>query len=104
MEPWARSATGHGIIKAPNVTQHPVLARYIEIGNVTGDKDAIALDGVKWTSELVTDLKVPMLSEYGLSEEAFPEAVEKTMKANSFKGNPIALNEAELRGILEKAI
>jgi alcohol dehydrogenase class IV len=85
--------------------EHPVLARYIEIAQiVTGNKDAIALDGVKWTSELVADLKVPMLSEYGLSEEAFPEAVEKTMKANSFKGNPIALNEAELRGILEKAI
>jgi alcohol dehydrogenase class IV len=49
-------------------------------------------------------LNIPTLSVYGMSEEDFPEAVEKTTKANSFKGNPIALNEDELRGILEKAI
>jgi len=85
--------------------EHPALARYLEIAQiVTGDKNATALDSVKWTSELVTNLKIPMLSVYGMSEEAFPEAVEKTMKANSFKGNPIALNEEELRGILERAI
>jgi alcohol dehydrogenase class IV len=38
-----------------------------------------------------------------MSEEYIAEAVEKTLKANSFKGNPIALNERELRKILEKA-
>jgi len=85
--------------------EHPAIARYIEIAQIlTDDKTATALDGVKWTSELVSELNIPMLSTYGMSRENFPEAVEKTMKANSFKGNPIALNEAELRGILEKAI
>jgi alcohol dehydrogenase class IV len=39
-----------------------------------------------------------------MNEENFPEAIEKTMKANSFKGNPIALDEEELRKILEKAL
>jgi alcohol dehydrogenase class IV len=39
-----------------------------------------------------------------MREENFPEAVEKTMKANSFKGNPIPLNEKELREILERAL
>jgi hypothetical protein len=32
------------------------------------------------------------------------EAVEKTLNASSFKGNPIPLNEGELRKILEKAL
>jgi alcohol dehydrogenase class IV len=85
--------------------EHPALARYVEIAQIlTGNKTATALDGVTWTGKLVKDLNIPALSTYGMSEEDFPEAVEKTMKANSFKGNPIALNEAELRGILEKAL
>jgi len=85
--------------------EHPAMARYIEIAQIlTGDKNATALDGVKWTSELVNDLNIPALSMYGMTEKDFPEAVEKTMKANSFKGNPIALKEAELRRILEKAL
>jgi len=85
--------------------EHPAIARYIEIAQIlTDNKTATALDGVKWTCKLVNDLNIPALSTYGMTEKDFPEAVEKTLKANSFKGNPIALNEAELRGILEKAL
>jgi hypothetical protein len=39
-----------------------------------------------------------------MKPEDFPEAVQKTQKANSFKGNPIVLNEKELAAILEKAL
>ena len=85
--------------------EHPAIARYAEIAQIlTGDKNATASDGVAWMSDLVRSLNIPALSVYGMSEENFSEAVEKTMKASSFKGNPILLNEAELRGILEKAI
>ena len=85
--------------------EHPAIARYAEIAQIlTGDKNATASDGVAWMSDLVRSLNIPALSVYGMSEENFSEAVEKTMKASSFKGNPIPLNEAELRGILEKAI
>ena len=84
---------------------HPALGRYVEIAQIlTGEEEATAQEGVKWTRELVNTLKIPGLSKYGISEKDFPEAVEKTMKANSFKGNPIALNEKELREILEKSI
>jgi alcohol dehydrogenase class IV len=83
---------------------HPALGRYAEIAKIlTGEKEATAREGVKWTRELVDALKIPGLSKFGMSEEYFAEAVEKTLKANSFKGNPIALNERELRKILEKA-
>jgi alcohol dehydrogenase class IV len=85
--------------------EDPALTRYIEIAQIlTSDKNATADEGVKWTSDLVNDLKIPMLSVYGMSEENFTEAVQKTMKANSFKGNPIRLNEGELGEILEKAL
>jgi alcohol dehydrogenase class IV len=85
--------------------EHPALGRYAEIARIlTGDKEATAQDGVRWTSELVKTLKIHGLSAYGMNEKNFPEAVEKTMKANSFKGNPIALDKEELMLILEKAL
>jgi alcohol dehydrogenase class IV len=80
-------------------------ARYDEIAQIlTGDPDATAPDGVAWVSELVRDLNIPALSAYGMTHEHFPEAVEKTMRASSSKGNPIPLMEAELMKILEKAL
>jgi len=84
---------------------HPAIKRFTEIAQIlTGEKQATALDGLKWTSELVEALEIPGLSQYGMGEENFPEAIEKTMKANSFKGNPVPLNAEELREILEKAL
>jgi alcohol dehydrogenase class IV len=84
---------------------HPALARYTEITQIlTGNPNASASDGVTWVSELVRDLNVPTLSAYGMSREHFSEALEKTMKSSSYKGNPVSLTEAELRGILESAL
>jgi alcohol dehydrogenase class IV len=84
---------------------HPILDRYVEIAQIlTGNRDATALGGVRWVSELVKTLKIPQLSEYGMRPEDFPEAIHKTQNANSFKGNPIALNEKELTMILEQAL
>jgi alcohol dehydrogenase class IV len=81
------------------------LGRYTEIAQIlTGEKDADALDGVTWTSELVDALKIPRLSSYGMKLQDFPAAVQKTQQASSFKGNPIALNEKELNWILERAL
>lgn len=84
---------------------HPAIMRYVEIAHIlTGDKKATASDGVKWVSELVSDLNIPALSAYGMNESHISELVGKTMKASSSKGNPILLGESELRGILEIAL
>ncbi|MGE5775328.1 MAG: iron-containing alcohol dehydrogenase, partial [Chloroflexota bacterium] len=94
-------------IKAMQARQpdQPALGRYTEIAQIlTGEKEATAHEGVKWVSELVETLKIPGLSKFGLNEKKFPEAVEKTRKASSFKGNPIALDEKELTAILERAL
>jgi alcohol dehydrogenase class IV len=94
-------------IKALETRQpkHPALARYAEIARIlTGEKEATPSDGAKWTSELVKELNIPPLSVYGMSQKDFPEAVDKTLKANSFKGNPIPLSEHELMLILEQAL
>ncbi len=94
-------------IKALEMRQpdDPAIARYAEIARIlTGKKDATPIDGAKWTAELVKALKIPPLSAYGMSKKDFPEAIDKTMKANSFKGNPIVLEERELAEILAKAL
>ena len=81
------------------------IQKYVEIAQiVTGDKNALAQDGVKWVGDLVSELNIPPLSAHGMNESHIPEAVEKTLNASSFKGNPIALNEGELRDVLEKAL
>ena len=85
--------------------EHPALARYTEIAQLLiGDRNASAPDGVAWLRDLVHMLQIPPLAAYGMSKADFPETVEKTIQANSFKGNPIALNQAELISILEQAI
>jgi alcohol dehydrogenase class IV len=84
---------------------HPALERYAEIAQiVTEDREATALDGARWVAALVEELKIPRLSTYGMKPEDFADAVQKTQKANSFKGNPIVLEETELTQILQKAL
>ncbi len=47
---------------------------------------------------------LPALGEVLRDQRSYTDAVEKAMKANSTKGNPIALTEAEMAGILEEAL
>jgi len=83
----------------------PVLERYAEVARlVTGVAGARAEDGVTWADELVEDLHIPRLGEYGLTAAMLDEVVQKSQKASSMKGNPLALTENELIGILERAL
>jgi alcohol dehydrogenase class IV len=94
-------------IKALQLRQpeHAALGRYTEIARIlTGEKDATAEDGVQWTIEVVNALKIPRLSAYGMGPEDFPETLQKTQNASSFKGNPIVLEAKELTEILERAL
>jgi alcohol dehydrogenase class IV len=96
-------------VKAMQLRQpgHPALARYAEIARIlTGKTNATAEEGAEWTSELVNALNIPRLAMYGMKPKDFAlrEAVQKTQKASSFKGNPIVLDEKELTEILEKAL
>jgi alcohol dehydrogenase class IV len=85
--------------------ESPALARYDEIAAIlTGDFDTAAPDGVDWVVDLCEALGVPGLATYGVSEEHFPEIVEKTQRSSSMKGNPIKLTDAELITILERAL
>ena len=79
----------------------PALERYAEAARLlTGNPGAGAMDGVEWAAALVEDVRIPRLGEYGLRVDQLDEVVEKSRKASSMKGNPLALTPEELRDIL----
>ena len=71
---------------------------------LTGSVSATAADGVRWMHDLCAALKISKLSEFGLTRKMLPELVAKSKNASSMKGNPIALTDAELTEILERAL
>jgi alcohol dehydrogenase class IV len=76
------------------------IARYGEVGRIlAGGGDLTA-----WLVALCADLGIPRLRRYGIGEADIPGLCANAAKASSMKANPIALTEAELREILERAI
>jgi alcohol dehydrogenase class IV len=92
-------------IKAMKLENHAGLIRYEEAARIlTGNQTATVDDGVKWVSDLVSELKIPPLSSHGMTQAHIPEAVMKTLNASSYKGNPIPLGEQTLSEILANAL
>jgi alcohol dehydrogenase class IV len=82
--------------------ENDTLHRYDEVARlVTGSEKAKAEDGVKWVSELCVALKIPAMASYGITDASFPELTEKSINANSTKGNGVALNREDITEILE---
>jgi alcohol dehydrogenase class IV len=85
--------------------QHAALEKYrIIAGVLTQDTHAHAEDCIPILTDLCTTLKIPSLSAQGLTANQIPTVAEKAMAASSMKANPIALTNAELVQILERAL
>jgi alcohol dehydrogenase class IV len=81
------------------------LERYREIAVLlTGRPEATPDDGINWTRRLSERIGVRPLSDYGMSVADANEVVSRTLEASSTKGNPIALDEAELHEIYAAAL
>jgi alcohol dehydrogenase class IV len=80
--------------------RHPdslILPRFQEAARLlTGSAAADAQDGVRWLAHLCTELKIPLLSECGFTQNQIPQLVEQARKASSMKGNPVELTSREL--------
>ena len=101
--PWVMAANIEALKKRSS--DSPALGRYGEAAQIlTGQPECSAEDGAEWVRILSHDLDLPPLREFGLKEADFPEVVEKSKKASSMKGNPVALTEEELREILEHSL
>jgi alcohol dehydrogenase class IV len=85
--------------------QSPTLARFDELARMlTGDPGADAEDGIAWLQGLCAVFKIPPLATYGIQKPACPSVAAQAQKANSMKGNPLALTDDELVNILEVAL
>lgn len=84
----------------------PILGRFTKLTKmlIPDQPFTTALDGIRWLDSLCRRLDIPPLREYGITSADIPAIVAQAQKASSMKGNPIVLDEAALRGILEKAL
>ena len=81
------------------------LRRYEEVARLlTNQPTATADVGVKWVAELVRELQIPGLQNYGLKEGDVGEVVVKAANASSMKANPISLTAEELAETLRAAL
>ena len=71
---------------------------------LTGRSEAEAGEAAPWLATLTAALHIPPLREYGLSSADIGALVPQAQRANSMRGNPIALIDAEVAAILEEAI
>ncbi len=82
-----------------------VLSRYEEAAQIlTGDQNATVEKGIAWLENLLNELNIPPLRDYGITENEVPEIVARSITASSMKANPIQLTEDELAGILRQSI
>lgn len=85
--------------------QNPAVERYGEIAVLlTGDPQAKSQDGIQWVHQLVKDLHIQPLSDYGITDGDIPGIVEKAALASSMKANPIELTRRELEQVIEQSI
>ena len=91
------------VLKEREMTEQ--LLKYDELARIlTENESAKAEDGAVWVKEMVKKLKIPSLSNYNLTENYFPELIEKAKNSSSMKGNPIVLNDEQLTEILNKSL
>ena len=80
------------------------LVRYQEISCwLTGSRTATVADGIEWLRQLVKDLRIPSLREYGLQQRHIETLVSQSQKASSMQTNPVSLTAAELKEIVSDA-
>jgi alcohol dehydrogenase class IV len=83
----------------------PAISRYGEIARImTMKAEASIEDGIEWLKKLGKVLRIPALSQYGVTRADIALVVQKSMAASSMKANPIPLTGDELADILEKAL
>lgn len=86
-----------------------VLSKYAQIGRTLTNcrelADDAAIDAcVEFTAGLVRDLRIPPLSQFGLSEQGVPKLVGLARKASSMRYNPVVLSDEALGTVLRSAI
>lgn len=84
---------------------NPALVRYKTVGRVlVGEPDAGATQAIEWVEATCKQLKIPRLSEFGVTTADLPEIAAKSTSSSSMKGNPIPLTQDEMVIALRSAL
>ncbi|HYO81646.1 MAG TPA: iron-containing alcohol dehydrogenase, partial [Bryobacteraceae bacterium] len=79
------------------------LERFATVARVlTGRDDAEPEHAVEWLLELCSDLEIPGLAHWGVTDS--PELVDKAARANSMNANPVVLSGEELAAVLHASL
>lgn len=89
--------------------EHAALARYAAVGRaLTGRRglgDAGAIDaGLTFVEELIGNLELPPLGEFGLAHDRVGEMVELAARSSSIRYNPVKLSDEILAEVLTAAM
>lgn len=85
--------------------QHPALERYSAIARLlTGRNNARAEDSIDWIRALSTELNIPSLRTWNITETDLPGIVEKAARASSMQANPLQLTSQELLAVVSAAM
>jgi alcohol dehydrogenase class IV len=91
-------------LRAAGPPDHPALTRYAEAAALlTGEPAATVEDGVAWVRQTLALLAIPGLGRFGLVPEQAGSIAAQALRSSSMQGNPVALSEAGLRTILDRA-
>ena len=71
---------------------------------LTGNTSANAHYAIAWIDSLIKDLPLKSLADLGFQSSQIPQAVEMSAKSSSMKGNPVDLELADLREILQDSL
>jgi alcohol dehydrogenase class IV len=85
----------------------PCLAKYAQIGRaLTGTRDPghVAIQaGIRFLYDLLEELQIPPLRQFGLTPDGFPELIAAARQASSMRYNPVTLSDEALQEILHQA-
>ena len=88
-----------------NMKRDAASARYEELARLlTRNAKASVADGLDWVNAMVCDCEFIKLSDYGFAETDLSVLVESARRSSSMKGNPVVLDEKDLRGIVMGAM
>ncbi|MCS7220997.1 MAG: iron-containing alcohol dehydrogenase [Anaerolineae bacterium] len=87
----------------------PTLTRYADIGEALlgrrlSTDEATIEAGIAFVEELVQELRIPRLSQFGLTEAHIPDLIERAKQASSMRYNPVTLSDEALVEVLRRAL
>jgi alcohol dehydrogenase class IV len=101
--PHVMAANVHAL--ESRATDGAALHAYDEVARlVTGSHRTAAEDGIHWLRELCSDLAIPGLADFGVTEADFADLARDAALASSMQGNPVVLTQEELTEILAQAL